>query len=180
MSLAHQRAARRLAALSSTERDWILSRLSSADALHIRELMEPGPAPAPAAPPPAPPAEIASTLPSAPPSAPQSILEQAAADDVWQLLQEEPDWFIALILAKRRWPWDREVLARLDAARFEALGMLAWRAREGAKPRACEAAIEVLAARLRELAPPPPAPSAFDELLAGVLAGERHAPGERA
>lgn len=54
MRPAHQDAARRLAALTSDERDWVLARLSSDDALGIRELMEPGSAPVEAEPPPRP------------------------------------------------------------------------------------------------------------------------------
>ena len=160
----YEHAARRLAALTSTERDWVLARLSSDDALRIREMMEPGPAPAeaePPAPPPPPPApvEVEPT--------PERILEQAAADDVARLLLGEPDWFIALVLARRRWPWDRELLAALHPARVDELSVLAWRAGEGAKPRASEAAIGMLAARLREAAAPAAEPaSAFDELVA--------------
>ncbi|MFL6573096.1 MAG: hypothetical protein ACJ8G4_15170 [Burkholderiales bacterium] len=160
MTPAHQDAARRLAALTGDERDWVLARLSSDDALRIRELMEPGSAPVAAEPPPRPaPAEAEST--------PERVLEQAAADDVAKLLLGEPDWLIALVLAKRRWPWDRELLAALHPARVDELSVLAWRAAETAKPRACEAAIAMLAARLREAAAPvPQALSAFDELVA--------------
>lgn len=154
---AHQQAARQLAALTHAERDWVLARLPSEDALRIRELMEPAAAPAEPEPVPAPPVE--------PPPTPQSPLELASAADVSRLLQDEPDWFIALVLARRRWPWDREVLASFDAARFDELGVLEWRASESAKPRACEAAIELLEAKLRELAAPPAAANAFDELV---------------
>lgn len=147
MSGAHERAARRLAALQGEERDWILARLSAADAQRIRELLQPRPAAAAAA-----------------------LPEGASAADVCGALRDEPDWFVALVLARRRWPWDREVLARMEPARLEALGALAQRAREAATARACEAAMEVLAARLRELAPAPAAPSAFDDLLDGMLA----------
>jgi hypothetical protein len=160
VSPAHEHAARRLAALTSDERDWVLARLSSDDALYIRELLEPRPVPvlSEPAPPPAP-VEAEST--------PERVLEQAADDDVAKLLLGEPDWFIALVLAKRRWPWDRELLAALHPARVDELSVLVWRAGEGAKPRACEAAIGMLAARLRELAAPAPeAASAFDELVA--------------
>lgn len=160
MSPAHEHAARRLAALTRDERDWVLARLSSDDALRIRELLEPGPAPVEAEPPPPPaPVEAEST--------PERVLEQAAADDVAKLLLGEPDWFIALVLGKRRWPWDRELLAALHPARVDELSVLVWRAGEGAKPRACEAAIGMLAARLREAAAPAPeAVTAFDELVA--------------
>jgi hypothetical protein len=156
---AHQQAARRLAALTQPEREWVLARLAAADALRIRELMEPASAPVPE---PAP--EPVATAPA--PQSDEQILEHATPDEVLRLLQDEPDWFIALVLARRRWPWDREVLASLDPARFEELGMLAWRAGEGAKARACEAAVGLLAAKLRERAAPPAAGSAFDELLA--------------
>jgi len=138
----------------------VLARLSSEDALHIRELMEPRAVPVltEPAPPPAP-VEADRT--------PERVLERAAADDAAKLLLGEPDWFIALVLAKRRWPWDRELLAALHPARVDELSVLVWRAGEGAKPRACEAAIGMLAARLCELAAPAPeAASAFDELVA--------------
>ena len=160
MSLALQNAVRRLAALTHAERDWVLARLAADDALRIREFMEPAAAPAatPVEPEPVP-------APPVPPAAPQSPLELAGPADISRLLQDEPDWFIALVLARRRWPWDREVLASLDAARFEELGVLVWRASESAKPRACEAAIEILEAKLRELAAPPAAANAFDELV---------------
>jgi len=159
----YEHAARRLAALTSAERDWVLARLSSDDALRLRELMEPGPAPVEAEPPPPPPAPP----PVEPAPTPERILEQAAADDVAKLLLGEPDWFIALVLAKRRWPWDRELLAALHPARVDELSVLVWRAGEGANPRACEAAIGMLAERLREAAAPAPEPaSAFDELVA--------------
>jgi hypothetical protein len=156
---AHEQAARRLAALSGDERDWVLARLASDDALRIRDLLEPRPAPAAPEPPPPAPVVVDTT--------PQSVLERAAAADVSRLLQAEPDWLIALILAQRRWSWDRELLADLHPARVEELSVLAWRA-EGAKPRAREAAIELLVAKLRELAPEPApaaAPSVFDELV---------------
>ena len=159
MTPAHEQAARRLAALSGDERDWVLARLASDDALRIRDLLEPRPAPAAPEPPPPAPVVVDTT--------PQSVLERAAAADVSLLLQAEPDWLIALILAQRRWSWDRELLADLHPARVEELSVLAWRA-EGAKPRAREAAIELLVAKLRELAPEPApaaAPSAFDELV---------------
>ena len=157
MTPAHEQAARRLAALTGEERDWVLARLASDDALRIRDLLEPRPAPAEPEPPP--PAPVAAD------TTPQSVLEHAAAADVSRLLQAEPDWFIALVLAERRWPWDRELLADLHPARVEELSVLAWRA-EGARPRAREAAIELFAAKLRELAPAPAAEtSAFDELV---------------
>ena len=164
MSGAYERAARRLAALTGEERDWILARLSRGDAQRVRDLMEPKPAaePLPVAPPARDPRQESNA---------HSLLEQASPADVSQALEQEPDWFVALLLAKRRWPWDREVLAAMEPARLDALGALAQDAREAAKTRACEAAMEVLAARLRELAPPPAAPSAFDDLLAGMLAG---------
>jgi hypothetical protein len=161
VTLAYQHAARRLADLTSEERDWVLAQLSSDDALRIRELLEPGPPPVQAepAPPPPPPVEAEAT--------PERILEQAAAADVAKLLLGEADWLIALVLAKRRWPWDRELLAALHPARVDELSVLVWRAGESAKPRACEAAIGMLAARLREAATPAPEPvSAFDELVA--------------
>src|SRR5262249_28424265 len=149
-----------LAALTGPERDWVLARLDSEDALYIRELLEPRPAaPAEPEPPPPAPVEIDTT--------PQSVLEHAAAAEVSRLLRAEPDWFIALVLAQRRWPWDRELLADLHPARVEELSVLAWRA-ESAKPRAREAALEFLAAKLREFAPAPApaaAASAFDELV---------------
>ena len=149
MTPTYEHAARRLAALTGAERDWVLARLSSDDALRLRELMEPRPAPV----------ELELT--------PERILEQAAAADVAKLLLEQPDWFVALVLGKRRWPWDRELLAGLEPAWAEELSVLVWRAGEGAKPRACEAAIGLLAARLREAAAPAPEPaSAFDELVA--------------
>jgi hypothetical protein len=154
---AHQQAARRLAVLTHAERDWVLARLPSDDALRIREIMEPAAA-APAEPEPVP-------EPPAAPAVPQSPLELATPADVSRLLQDEPDWFIALVLARRRWPWDREVLAGFDAARFDELGALVWRASESAKPRACETAIELLEAKVRELAAPPAAANAFDELV---------------
>ena len=173
MSDAHQQAARRLASLAGAERDWILARLPPAAALRIRELMEPGSGPVQAEPPvqadPPPAPTRLEPMPAAPvetPSTPQSILEHAAAADVSRLLQDEPDWFIALVLAKRRWPWDQEVLAGFGAARLEELSVLAWRAGEVAKPRACEAAVEALAAKLRGLVTPAGPVSAFDELLA--------------
>ena len=159
MTPAHEQAARRLAALSGDERDWVLARLASDDALRIRDLLEPRPAPAAPEPPPPAPVVVDTT--------PQSVLERAAAADVSRLLQAEPDWLIALVLAQRRWSWDRELLADLHPARVEELSVLAWRA-EGAKPRAREAAIELLVAKLRELAPEPApaaAPSVFDELV---------------
>ncbi|HJY75113.1 MAG TPA: hypothetical protein VKE95_00695 [Burkholderiales bacterium] len=161
MTPAHEQAARRLAALTGPERDWVLARLASDDALRIRDLLEPRPVPAEPEPPP-PVLEV-----EAEPTTPQSMLEHAAAADVSRLLQAEPDWFIALILAQRRWSWDRELLAALHPARVEELSVLVWRA-EGAKPRAREAAIERVAGKLRELAPAPApaaAPSAFDELV---------------
>ena len=164
MTPTYEHAARRLAALPSAERDWVLARLSSDDALRLRELMEPRPAPVEAEPPPPPPpapAPVELEL------TPERILEQAAAADVAKLLLEQPDWFVALVLGKRRWPWDRELLAGLEPAWAEELSVLVWRAGEGAKPRACEAAIGLLAARLREIAAPAPEPaSAFDELVA--------------
>ena len=167
MTAAYQHAASQLAALTSAERDWVLARLASGDALRLRELMEPGPAPVEAEPPtPPPPPPPAAAPPEAAP-APERILEQAAAPEVATLLLEQPDWFIALVLGKRRWPWDRELLAGLEPAWAEELSVLVWRAGEGAKPRACEAAIGLLAARLQELAAPAPQPaSAFDEMLA--------------
>jgi hypothetical protein len=116
---------------------------------------------APEPPPPPPPAPVELEL------TPERMLEQAAAADVAKLLLEQPDWFVALVLGKRRWPWDRELLAGLEPAWAEELSVLVWRAGEGAKPRACEAAIGLLAARLREAAAPAPEPaSAFDELVA--------------
>ena len=161
MSPAHEHAARHLAALTSDERAWVLARLASDDALRIRVLLERRSAPVEAEPPPPP------APPAAPESTPERVLEQAAADDVAKLLLGEPDWLIALVLGKRRWPWDRELLAALHPARVEELSVLVWRAGEGAKPRACEAAIGMLAARLRELAAPAPeALSAFDQLVA--------------
>jgi hypothetical protein len=164
VSPAHEHAARRLAPLTRDERDWVLARLSSDDALRIRELMEPGPDPVQVEPPAAPPTPVAQEEAE---STPERVLEQAAAADVAKLLLGEPDWLIALVLAKRRWPWDQELLAALHPARVDELSVLVWRAGEGAKPRACEAAIGMLAARLRELAAPAPqAVSAFDELVA--------------
>ena len=164
MSAAYEQAARQLATLTSAERDWVLARLSSDDALRLRELMEPRPAPVeaePPPPPPTPPAPVEAEL------TPERILEQAGAADVVKLLLGEPDWFIALVLGKRRWPWDRELLAALHPARVDELSVLVWRAGEGAKPRACEAAIARLAARMGELVAPAPEPAnAFDELVA--------------
>lgn len=165
MSTPHQLAARRLSALKGAERDWVLARLAAADALRIRELMEPGSAPAERdrdaepPPPPTPPA------PSGAASTPERVLEEAAAADVAKLVLGEPDWLIALVLGKRRWPWDRELLAALHPARVDELSVLVWRAGEGAKARACEAAIGMLAARLRELGAPAREASAFDEVL---------------
>jgi len=160
---AHERAARRLAALAGAERDWILARLARVDALRIGELMGREPTPA---------AGRVQGAPADAESTPESQVARAAAADVLQALRDEPDWLIALVLAQRRWPWDREVLNGLEPPRLEALAALARRAREAAKPRAGEAALGALAAKLHELAPAPQARSAFDDVLDGMTAGD--------
>jgi hypothetical protein len=181
MSPAHERAARRLAGLSAAERGWILARLAPADAVRIREAMEREPALAqpeaayevPAAPAPEPGMRESATPESA---TPESRVARGAAADILQVLRGEPDWLVALVLGKRRWPWDREVLNGLEPARVAALGEFSRRARDTVKPRACEASLAALAAKLQELAPAPPVRSAFDDVLDEMTAG---APAQR-
>jgi len=53
------------------------------------------------------------------PPVPEAALARASAADVAEALRDEPDWLVALVLAKRRWPWDSDYLARLEPARLE-------------------------------------------------------------
>jgi hypothetical protein len=160
VSAAYERAARRLAALPPAERHWVLGRLAPEDALAIRELMSPRP--------PAAQAEAPREAAPGPSASAASLLERASVADVAAALQEEPDWLLALVLARRRWPWDRGLLAGLNPLRLATLARLTRTAGEAAKPKACEAAIEGLAARLIERSPKPAPASAFEEVLAAA------------
>ena len=152
MSGGCERAARRLAALSPADREWILARLSSEDVGRLRQAI------APAQPDPV-------SL-----DDPQGRVASASAADVARALRDEPDWLVALVLAKRRWPWDRDFLAGLGPARLEKLRNMAEASAAAPRPGACDLAVAALAGQLEGLAPAPAPRTVFDEVLAGMIA----------
>lgn len=164
MSAGHERAARKLAEMAGEDREWVLAQLAEPDRKRIRELMSREPRREP----------VALAEGSA-----EGAVEHAGAGEVARALADEPDWFIALILARRRWPWDRELLKGLDPARVEALREITQSVREAARPRPGEEALAALAAKLRRIAPAPEPRSAFDDVLAGMIVWDKPGAAER-
>ena len=163
MNSGYERAARRLSGLAEDDRDWLLARLPEVDRLRINELIERGESSAQVDPP----------LESSPEDStltPELTVAAASAAEVAGALRDEPDWLVALILAKRRWPWDRDYLNEFEPARVERLRDIARGVRETAKPRMCDEAVVALAVKLRRSKPAPEPRSAFDEVLTGIMA----------
>jgi hypothetical protein len=159
-----------LSGLTGEDREWVLLRLAETDRLRIGELLEqvgapvrqedPGP-------------EVPTVEPA---SSPETALANASAADVARVLQTEPDWLVALILAQRSWPWGEDYLSRFEPTRLERLREMVGTVRESAKPRACNEATAALAAKLQ--APIPGPRNAFENLLAGMIVPEHKAPAE--
>jgi hypothetical protein len=163
MNPGHERAARRLCGLSKDDRDWLLARLPDVDRLRINELIERGENGTRVDPPQESPSEDSALT-------PELTVAAASAAEVAQALRDEPDWLVALILAKRRWPWDRDYLNDLEPARLERLREVARGVRETAKPRPCDEAVAALAMKLHRLTPAPEPRSAFEDVLTGIMA----------
>ena len=157
MNSGYEQAARRLSGLAEDDRDWLLARLPEVDRLRITELIERGES----GPQVNPPRENSSD---------ESAVAAASAAEVAGALGDEPDWLVALILAKRRWPWDRDYLNEFEPARVERLRDIARSVRDIAKPRMCDEAVAALAMKLRRSTPAPEPRSAFDEVLTGIMA----------
>ncbi len=171
MNSGHERAAHRLSGLAEDDRDWLLARLPEVDRLRINELIERGDNGAQMDPP-----QESSSEGSA--STPESTVAAASAAEVARALRDEPDWLVALLLAKRRWPWDRDYLNEFEPARLERLRDIARGVREIAKPRMCDEAVVALAMKLHRLTPAPEPRSAFDDVLAGIMARHEKTPDE--
>jgi hypothetical protein len=163
MNSGYERAARRLSGLAEDDRDWLLARLPEVDRLGISELIERGDSGGQVNPPPESPLEDSA-------SAPELTVAAASAAEVARALRDEPDWLVALILAKRRWPWDTDYLNEFEPARVERLRDIARGVRDTAKPRMCDEAVVALAVKLRRSTPAPEPRSAFDEVLTGIMA----------
>ncbi len=162
MTSGYERAARRLSGLAEDDRDWLLARLPDVDRLRISELIERGESSAQVDLPQESPSEDSA-------STPEATVAAASAAEVAGALRDEPDWLAALILAKRRWPWDRDYLNEFEPARVERLRDIARSVREIAKPRMCDEAVAALAMKLRRSTPAPEPRSAFDEVLTGIM-----------
>ena len=163
MNSGYERAARRLSGLAEDDRDWLLARLPEVDRLRINELIERGESSAQVDPPLESPSEDSALT-------PELTVAAASAAEVAGALRDEPDWLVALILAKRRWPWDRDYLNEFEPARVERLRDIAGGVRETAKPRTCDEAVVALAMKLHRSTPAPEPRSAFDEVLTGIMA----------
>jgi len=163
MNSGYERAARRLSGLAEDDRDWLLARLPEVDRLRINELIERGESSAQVDPP-------LESSPEDSASAPELTVAAASAAEVARALRDEPDWLVALILAKRRWPWDTDYLNDFEPARVETLRDIARGVRETAKPRTCDEAVVALAMKLHRSTPAPEPRSAFDEVLTGIMA----------
>ncbi len=163
MNSGYERAARRLSGLAEDDREWLLARLPEVDRLRIGELIEREESSAQVDPSRKSPSEDSA-------STPESTVAAASAEEVARALRDEPDWLVALILAKRRWPWDRDYLNEFEPARVERLRDIARSVRETAKPRMCDEAVVALAMKLRRSTPAPEPRSAFDEVLTGIMA----------
>ncbi|TMG74312.1 MAG: hypothetical protein E6H75_12170 [Betaproteobacteria bacterium] len=163
MNSGYEQAARRLSGLAEDDRDWLLARLPEVDRLRITELIERGES----GPQVNPPLESSSEDSA---STPESTVAAASAAEVAGALRDEPDWLVALILAKRRWPWDRDYLNEFEPARVERLRDIARSVRDIAKPRMCDEAVAALAMKLHRSTPAPEPRSAFDEVLTGIMA----------
>ncbi len=74
-------------------------------------------------------------------------LASAAPRAVFEALEREPDWLIALVLRGRSWPWRAEVLAHLGAERRLRTEKLALSALE-VTPRMMETMLSAIEARL--------------------------------
>jgi hypothetical protein len=170
MSSGYEKAAEKLSGLTGEDRDWVLARLAETDRLRISELLEHVEAPAEEDSGP----EVPTTEPAL---SPETAVAKASAAEVARVLQAEPDWLVALILAKRRWPWYEDYLSRFEPARLERLHEMVRTVRESAKPRACDEATAALAAKLQ--APTPGPRAAFEDLLAGMIVSEKKASNER-
>ena len=169
MTSAYERAAHRLSEFSEDDRDWILAQLPEADRLRITELMEreDGQHPAQSR-------ELAEPLQTG-----ETKVARASAAMVATALLDEPDWLVALVLARRRWPWDRNYLGGIQPARLERLREIARIVRETAKPRACNEAVAALAAKLERLLAAPEVRTAFDDVLEGMMDSPKQAPEKR-
>jgi len=129
MNSGYERAARRLSGIAEDDRDWLLARLPEADRLRINELIERDESGGQLNSP-----RESSSEGSA--STPELTVAAASAAEVARALRDEPDWLVALILAKRRWPWDADYLNDFEPARVEKLRDIARGVRETAPGRA--------------------------------------------
>jgi hypothetical protein len=167
----YEKAAQMLSGLTGEDREWVLLRLAETDRLRIGELLEQVGAAAQQQ-------DSAPEVPTVEPaSSPETAVANATAADVARVLQAEPDWLVALILAKRNWPWGEDYLSRFEPARLERLREMVGTVRESAKPRACDEATAALAAKLQ--APLPGPRNAFEDVLAGMIVPQDKAPRER-
>jgi hypothetical protein len=165
MSEGYARAALRLSELPADDRSWLLERLSEPDRRNLAGLVErildtdkAPPAPAPSA--------------AQDPVGAELLVERASALRVAEALRGEPEWLVALLLARRDWPWARDLVDGFEPDRVSRLRALAHGVDASAGRRVFDAAVAALAHKLESIAPELARPNAFDALvarLAGTL-----------
>jgi hypothetical protein len=168
------RAAVRLAELAPEDRGWLLGQLSPAQRERLSSLVERVLARGESAP-----GEPAGepTSPRAP-LGPEEVVARAGAAQVALALDGEPEWIVALLLARRTWNWSRDYLDRLDAREVERLRAATRRVDAAASPQVFEAAVAALARKLERVAPELVERTAFDSVVARLTGTARH-PAER-
>jgi hypothetical protein len=136
----------RLADLPSADRQWLYDQLSDGERLQLFDLLaalpeiDHGPST---------PSSPGSTAPIA---SAEDVVAGAGAWEITQALLDEPDWIVALLLSRRRWPWVAEYFDGIGHDRMERLNSLAAAAGEASRERAYAAAVAAFAARIRTVA----------------------------
>jgi hypothetical protein len=152
---AFARIAARLRELNPIDRDWLLGRLAAEDCRRVSNALREHRAREQAGT--SPPEETADAAAtglvqgrSAQGHAGQEMadessqqLARANAAEVRRALAEQPDWAIALLLSRRKWPWTQEILRDLTPERLRALRALAGELAQ-TKPKVCDAIVRAV------------------------------------
>lgn len=143
----------RLSGLNETDREWILSRLSPVAKRRLLQTAQPEQVPPATAATQAPPVRSGEV-----PDEAATLVGQATAAAMREVLRGEPDWFVAAVLGAGDWSWRDEYLEHPCAVHLEfgKLPTLTVQMRRSV--------LQATAALLRECAPGQP-PSRFESIL---------------
>jgi len=164
-----QKSAQRLSAASSEDRAWVLSMLETEDRIRLmaalRDLHSPkqesddsGDVPSSAQ-------STSSQYVNPPAQGESDSLSNADSESIRLLLNEQPDWVCALLVADARWPWVEVYLAGLDADKLLRMETLVRRVNITVTPRLRTAVAEIVSKWLSTNDLRSSQESAFDVLL---------------